>query len=62
MEENGEDEDEKEIFTFVPNFVFVIFVLFFSLRRPPKCYKLQAHKTWDPPLYALIHRHQGVKA
>jgi len=39
----------KYIFTFVPNFVFVI-LYSFSKRQPPKLYRLQAPQNPDPPL------------
>jgi hypothetical protein len=39
----------KQIFTFVPNLVFVIFV-FFSQRGSQKLCKLQVPQNLDPPL------------
>jgi len=38
----------NKIFTFVPNFVFVI-LCFFFIMRAPKLYKLQATQNMDLP-------------
>ena len=45
----GPGRGPKYIFTFVPNFVFLI-LYSFSKRQPPKLYQLQAPQNLDPSL------------